>query len=82
MKVTHFSYSLNLLYKLSHCDGFVNIQGYIFVSAMFFSSVYLRQFSLGLPINSYVPLFLSPDSYFSLTAMEKYEPRNWSSEQK
>ena len=70
MRVTQFSYSLKLLYKLmSHCDGSVNIQDYIFVSAVFLSSVYLRQFSLGLPINSYVPLFLLVDSYFSLTAM-------------
>lgn len=71
MKVTHFSYVLKLLYKLmSHCDGSVNIQGHIFVSAMFLSPVYLRQFSLGLPINSYVPLFLSNDFYF--TALQKY----------
>ena len=60
MKVTHFSYSLKMLYNLiSHCDGSVNIQGNIFVSAVFLFSVYFRQFSLGLPINSYVPLFFS-----------------------
>lgn len=35
VKVTHFSYSLNLLYKwISQCDGSVNIQSYIFVSAV------------------------------------------------
>lgn len=65
-----FFLQFKLMYKLiSHCDGSVNIQGYIFVSAMFLSSVYLRQFSLGLPINSYVPLSVSPDSYFLLTAI-------------
>lgn len=72
MKVKHFSYSLKLLYKLiSHRDGSVNIPGYIFVSAMFLSSVYLRQFSLGLPINSYVPLYLSDVIFVSCSNTER-----------